>query len=376
MAIQSRLEFLNTAKKICIVKPDAMGDFLLCLPTIDAIRENNTEAIVYLLVSPSVYLIAKGLSSVDYVIPISLFTSQEKNISDLACCKNFLDSLVDEFDVCILLRWDCDFYWATPLVYLINAKVKLGYSVKCNQRKMELTPGYDEYLNNLNYDSNIKHEVVKNIDLIGIERIPESIYSEYLNTNFEFDQLSNDLVIKFFKDGYYAIAISASQNIKMLSVETWIDICKKLPLSIREKTLIFGGLEHHGLGERIAKQTNLINLCGVFKPLQLIHFLKKCKGILAVDSFIKHAASFHTIPIVEFSNQSKLGNPDSEYGGIRFSAYGTNTKLLKPNIPMDNCPNDMCISSHSHCINNIDFIELSNVINQLFFNSQEVVKIY
>ncbi len=364
-----KLEGISSLKTICIVKPDAMGDFLLSIPAIDLLRQMFPESKIYLLVSTATYQIAKGLRSVDVVLPIPLFSNQQRNIEDLISVSKFLHTQESKFDLCILMRWDCDYYWASPLIHTINSIVKLGYSAKCSERKFKDTPDYDLFFNDLNYDSSIEHEVVKNMKLIGAQIFPKSIYSEYLKISFDAHIHPDNKIAMLFNNGYYAVAISSSQNFKKLSTKKWISILQIISKEFKLPLVILGGPEDISIAENISKNTKCINLCGLLKPLELIYFLKNCQGLLAVDSFVKHAASFHSVPIIEFSPQSKLGNPESEYGGIRFGAFGSKSILIKPNQPLDSCPNDQCNSQESHCINNLDEEEIHQAVNNLFLNN-------
>ena len=71
--------------KICIERSDRMGDMILTLPVIQAIKEKNPHAIIHVIASQKNLKICKQYSLIDKIFEKSNFSSSfsmlSKNIS-------------------------------------------------------------------------------------------------------------------------------------------------------------------------------------------------------------------------------------------------------------------------------------------------------
>lgn len=360
-------QIISSAQNICVIKPDALGDFLLATPALKKLREMAPQAKITLLVSPYVHQLAQGLTCVDVVLGVKLLQAQEKTPQLLQATARAINQVAGPFDVALVMRWDTDWYGATPLAHGLGAQYRIGYSLACLPKKSISTPGYDALLTHTLDDKSITHEVLKNMQLVGLHEWP---------VNFAGIDLGQNEVVRagklpscVTKEPFYGVAISCTRETRKLTVPNWVRLIEAVKSTFGLRVLVFAGPTPVDLqqGALIAAQTYSIDTSGQFNPLQTIAALTYCRGMIAVDSFIKHAAAFVGVPVVELCQQSKLGNPEAEWGGVRFGAYGVKTQIIKPDAPLADCEGaEDCQSPFSHCINHVRTDEVLQAVQEVF----------
>lgn len=352
------------------MKPDGLGDFILSVHALKYLRDSRPEAHITLFVAPRVFELARSIPYVDLVLPIYLFNYKGDDlVSNLFKIKSSLENLnIDRFDLAIILRYDFDYYNACLLSFALEIPIRIGYSVKSLKFQNFQNEIYDQFLTHKLEDQAVESEVIKNLKLVGCNEWP----MDYSNINLGFKSSARVLMDRLSEltkfnacKGFVAIGISSLLEIKKINSERWVEYIKVIKEVTQNEVLIFGGQDDIEIGNYLEEKTNSISLCGKLNLLDTIDILSFANFFIGVDSFLKHAASLSGKCVIEFSCQSKIGNPEMEYGGIRFSAYGVKSIVLKPDAPLEQCSIHRCQATNSHCINQISTDELVNAVRSI-----------
>jgi ADP-heptose:LPS heptosyltransferase len=358
---------LAQSKRICIVKPDALGDFLLALPALCAMRGCYPDSHITLLTNPSVYPLATCFDVADVLLPVPLFAKQGVSAQDVQmAAQSVLTLCGGGFDTTVLLRWDIDYYAAAALVFAMNSPQRITYGAQCSAQKLARTPAFDSFFTHVIDDQKVEHEALKNAALLGMDP-PAPYWQSAAATLRSGPAVQARLATEFTVGGpYIAVGISASMARKKLSLARWKAILEALAKRFPVPLVVLGGPEDNGFAEQLCAASGALNYCGRLGFAATFMALRNAEGIVAVDSFAKHAAALAGVPVVELSCQSALGDPAAEYGGVRFGAWGVASWLIKPPFPADDCPVHGCLHSDSHCINGIDPLAVVSACVELF----------
>ena len=358
---------LAQCKRICIVKPDALGDFLLALPALFALRRLYPAAYMTLLTNPTVYPLADCFDVADVLLPVPLFAKQGASAQDVQmAAQSVLTLCGGGFDATVLLRWDIDYYAAAALVFSMNSPQRITYGAQCSAQKSARTPAFDSFFTHVLVDGKVEHEAIKNAALLGLDS-PAPDWQPAAATMRVAAATQARMEMAFAVQGpFIAVGISASMARKKLSLERWKVIVAALAQRFEIPLVVLGGPEDVTLAAQLCAATGAENYCGRLGFAATLLALRNAAGIVAVDSFIKHAAALAGVPVVELSCQPARGDPATEYGGVRFGAWGVASRVIKPPFPAGDCPVDGCLHSDSHCINGIDPLTVVSACVELF----------
>jgi ADP-heptose:LPS heptosyltransferase len=335
------------------------------------LRKKFPDAFITLISGTRNYMIARWCPDVDQIILCPLFST--KNINDIMVedaaqlLKKLLKSCGTAFpDLGIVLRWDVDFYGAAALLYRLEIPNRIGYSEHCTEGKSVANKGYDNFYTQIISDDTIEHEVIKNIKLID-QNIHNYQSISLQIQRYETIDASNNAASYMrqlnLADKFIAIGIGSSLAFKTLDYSKWIDLIKNVISNTKRQVCIFGGKEDVKLADDLSNMLGCISLTGLLRPIESFSILKHAVLVISTDSFVKHLAAAADVPTIELSSHSKKGDPKSEFGGLRFGAWGNRSIIIKPPGPRSGCHVDKCLSHVPHCILDIDINEVSKAIN-------------
>ena len=364
-------------ESIIVIKPDALGDFILATPALAQLRKKNPSALITLLASSRNIKIAKWSPDVDQVIEVPLFGMNAKNITAEYINETaFSLTKIIRHDqksnsIGYLMRFDADFYGASPLMYAMKIQKRIGYSESVLPRKSIINKGYDSFMTECIRDSCTEHEVIKNIRLIcesnpfKAASICLDRYETALNSLKALDVLS-----RYKSNGNFLIlGIGASIASKKLESKFWIQLLQSINHRF-DNIFIIGSEEDKIMAnEIIVECKHVSDLCGELTPMEVFSFAKHSRLAICTDSFVKHVAAAANVTTIELSAHTQLGNPNSEYGGIRFGAWGNKSYIVKPLNPLSGCTPDQCLSTSAHCISTISIEDVINLVFKVLDDS-------
>ncbi len=363
-------------EQIFIFKPDALGDFILATSAIRFLRNQFPRSQIVLLVSPTVFSIARWCVDADIVLPVGQFLLQNINNDIIKETANSVRRLAGIDDLRhasgVNLRWDVDYYGAGPLMYSLGIGRRIGYSESVNLSKTRLNKGYDFFYTQILVDKGVEHEVIKNNKIaahMANGKFSDSFGSSPINSYVtKWHQENAEYLLRSLNllgCDVVCVGIGASKAFKQLAIWQWVELLSSLSKPGR-KFLILGGETDRLSGERLCSAIpNVISIAGKVDPLGVIPFLLRSKLCICTDSFVKHIAAAVGTVTVELSSHSKAGDSESEYGGMRFGAWETATYVLKPETHANGCDANYCRANEPHCILGLDLTAAADLVDRL-----------
>ncbi len=291
-------------RKILFIRSDRIGDFLLNLPAIHALKETFPSAEISVVVDPNVEELILYHPDIERSIPFRMPPRRSKKEWFFL----FQRLNKEKFDLVIV---------SNPHKYfhLLTALLRIPYRVGYNQKwgfLLTHTIQDREAKNN-------RHEVEYNLDLVSLigaklrDPFSENSYMIYLTPPEEksFMELIEAYGI-FSEKGWIVIHPFTTDPKKEWPMQMWAEFLNRLTEwnlasgNLLEIILI-GGQEEEASREILSKtdQRSLKNLVGMLTLRQLAALLKKAKLLLSNDSGPVHiAAAFQTETIVLFGGGS------------------------------------------------------------------------
>lgn len=277
-------------KKILVIKLSAVGDVILSIPSLRAIRNRFPDASICVLVGRKSRKIIRNCPYVDDVIVYSP-TSAKNRIGDLLRMAKLLAK--EDFDVVVDLQNNKASHF---LAYACGAKLRAGH----NNRKWA-------FLLNRRAKNNFQgpvapldhqHEVLK---LIGVDE-----YEKKLSMWAEASE--NKKITSFLNSQWVAgsqtlVGINPGSSLrwptKQWPVENFAKLCDELARR-NIRVIMTGAPEDAPLGEELMRLTKNkpINAIGQTSITELAALIKRCQVFISSDSAPMHVAAAMETPLV------------------------------------------------------------------------------
>ncbi|MFC2103210.1 glycosyltransferase family 9 protein [Bacteroidota bacterium] len=272
-------------ERILVIQTAFLGDAILTLPMIQALKVKNNRQIVDVLSIPSTEEVFLSSPYVDNVIVMD----KRKTHRGLLALNRFIQKL------------KCNNYTKiySPHRSFRSAYMTLGLDVResygFNNSSLKFVY---KYITDYNYQH---HEVQRNLSLIGKETdssgwkiLPEISVSENQKARV------NDLLAKTrLTDSFITIAPGSVWKTKRYPKESFIQIIKLLVTS-GEKVLLIGGSDDKRLCDEIQSEVDseIIVFAGNLVIPETVWLLKKSKLLITNDSAPTHLGMSADIPVI------------------------------------------------------------------------------
>ena len=353
-------------RAILVIKLDEIGDVVLSSAFLRELRRNNPQAHITLIVKDQCRNLVElcpyinrllSFDGLNYLKKHGFFTALQLT---LEFCIDHLWS--QQYDLCLIPRFDHDMYLATFLAYLSGAKHRIGYSETVTPWKARNNKGYNQFLTGALSTTAVEHEVVSNLKLL-----------RYLGGKVAHDQLEvwtgahdeqlAQTVVPHFPGNTIAISPGAEGSVRSWPIERYIELAKRLQADHPIRFVILGapGEEQPALQfvEAIAGQT--INLLGKTTLRQSAAILRQCDLYFGRNTGLSHIAAAVDIPVVEITCQPRTGHAMHVLSPIRFRPYNNKSVVLQPDEYLPPCHGN-CSAKQPHCIMQIEIEEAYNAV--------------
>lgn len=287
-------------KKILAVRNDRLGEFLLNIPALRALKESLQGSRLTLVVSSSVKDLAQDLDCVDEVI---VWENRKHKFSEVIRFSRQLKNR--KFDICVIFNPSKEF---NIISFMAGVTVRLGYNRKWG---FLLTHKIEDrkYLGQ-------KHEVEYNLELVGLIGVKATDKRLYLNVDGDIlGQLSRDLGINN-TDTVIAVHPWTSDPVKQWPVERFSCLASKLLEYPQVKVVIVGGQEEITRSNELfaVPKANLINMTGKTSLKELAALLKICRVLVSGDSGPVHLACSVGTPVIAIFRNDIPGKTPTRWG--------------------------------------------------------------
>lgn len=359
--------------KIIVRSPNWIGDAVLCLSSIEYLKEKIPQSHITVLAKDWVKDIFLNHPVVDEVIPFN----NHKGIKSA------------NFDVGILFT---NSFSSAFLFFLAGIKKRTGYKTdlrsifltdgiplpknleKLHQKDYyfeivkKLTPGNETPKNPTLYLTDEEIEKADNtLKNLGINDNPQS---PLISTKSEHGDKSPLYVFGENKGGQPVTSSTTSMAdrrnplvgifpgasygpAKMWGAEKFKALAEKFVRNGNKKILIFGGNKEKDLGNKIQNETfGIINLCGKTTMRELMALIKKCDVFVTNDTGPMHMASALNVPVVA------IFGPTNTH---RTSPLGPST-IIKKEVSCSPCKHRICPLKHHDCMEKISVEEVFEAV--------------
>ena len=291
MILEDDFSKIENVKKIAVLRCGALGDFLVTLPALKAIKIAYPQAEIVLLGKPwHKKFLVKGRTPVDRVVVVPLkkgIHEQENETENEDAIQSFFDAMQDEhFDVAINLQGNG--VSANPFIKKLNAAFRVGLASENSER---LDRDIDFY-----YYQNETIRYIEVAKLIGA-------YTSDLEPQIQVLESDNDeiegVLALLNKKRFVVLQACAVDERRMWPLENYAplaDVLKQQNLEI----VFTGSKEDKDAVENVIASMNYpaINACGKMSLGGLTALLSKAALVIGADTGPLHLARAVNTPSV------------------------------------------------------------------------------
>jgi heptosyltransferase-2 len=270
-------------KNILVVRSDRLGEFLLNIPAIRALKETYPDAKIILAVNAKVKELAEAVEYADEVVVWDDVFRK--------CLRRRM------FDACVVLNPTKEAHLAC---FFAGIPVRVGYNRKWG---ILLTQKIAD-----NKGLGLKHEVESNLELVSL------IGAKTNDKSISLGRLPS------YNNPEYAGAIAVhpytSDALKQWPIEQFRRLIKKLAEESKYKVIIVGKEEftRGGLESFDGLGSNVINLINRTSLVELVQILKQCRLLVTCDSGPMHLAEAAGTPVVALFRNDISGKTALRWG--------------------------------------------------------------
>ncbi|MBA2123891.1 hypothetical protein B9J78_02985 [bacterium Unc6] len=309
-------------KRILILKLSALGDVLLSIPSIRALRENLPHARIDVLVDKRYVDVFQRCP---YINNCLVWDTRKPKI------KNLMEIVQKIKPQCYDMSIDFQNNKTTHIISFLSF-IGSRYGYKRGWGRVLLNKGITFKPSN---SGPIEHqwEILKQIGII-----PKYDALEFWTTNY--DEEFADMILKdaWLTEGQILFGISAwassDWKTKIWKIENYAELANRLGKEFNGRVLITGTKDREKDARLLAGliQTKPINLVGKTTVSRLAAIFKKCKVVVTVDSASMHLASAVGVPTIAIFGPT---NP-------RWHIVNKNISVLQSDIKCINCYRKKC----------------------------------
>ena len=336
---------LSLSPKILIIRLDQLGDVVMTLPLIQALKERFPESSCTLLVQEAWAPLFHGDQLLDRVVvrtskkPMWLPGSFHPLWSAWRTYKQKLS--VTGYDVVISPRFDTDQHQATFIALLNRATVYLGYKSQW-QIMCPFTQGFDM--------AGVRHEVLRGLDLLEPLGIPVRypVLDLHIGLNAQRHRLAiSEEPLKL------VVALGLGSSVK--SGKRWPVSYFSTCLHILERHVPIAPIIVCSLAELdLAKEFESafgseVPIFSDYDIESAAELLRRSDLYIGNDSGGAHLAAAVGVPVVVVSAHTSSSGMGGLLSPHRFRPWSDRVLVAMPRVPLSPCVNS-CIASEAHCI--------------------------
>jgi ADP-heptose:LPS heptosyltransferase len=319
---------LKDINKILFITLSNIGDVILTLPVLSALKDNFPSAVIDVVVGPKPEEVFRKDPRVNRIFIYNKYADLKEKLE-------FIKKLrAEKYDLAIDMK-------TSIMPMLILAKNRSGIFLK-NKRDAE-------------------HKRIKHLSCL----IPFGIaYREQKNIYIDKDSkgaVDRILADNGVQDSDILIGIShgSKSRLKQWTKEGFIDVIKNIMKDQRYKIVLIGDIKETDISKEITravKQSGVIDLTGKTSLGELFALINRFKLLLTCDSASMHIASDLGVRVVAL-----FGPTDPKEYGPR----GSKDIILRKNLKCSPCKKAQCKLETHECMKSISASEVFEAIKNL-----------
>jgi lipopolysaccharide heptosyltransferase II len=311
---------LSRKEKFLVVRTDRMGDVILSLPVLEAIKSVFPKSHVAIMVSPYTQEVLANNPHLDDII-----IDDHKNVNrGLGGYFRLVKEIRSrKFDVCVLLHPTLRL---ALILFLSGIRYRIGTGYRFYQiffnRKL-----YQHRKKNLKHQSDYDMDMLQPLG-IKARRILPKVYLSKSEEDLA-DRILEDFAIE--EDDLLVAVHPGSGNSSLnLPIKRFAQAADSLIEDVRAKVVITGTKEEKGLADLMEgyMRNKPINLAGRTNLRQLVSLLKKADVLISNSTGPMHLSAALGTPTVA------IFCPIFAAGPIRWGPRGEGHEVVLPPVPM------------------------------------------
>ena len=348
---------VRDARKILVLRADAIGDMVLMTPFLRELRRSNPSAWITMVTDPRFVNLVELCPYVNEVLTFDpRFGGRmgRLQLHSRALRLALTHLWPRKFDLAFLPRWDVDYYHSTYVAYFSRAPRRVGYSEKVSPLKHDSNRNYDCLLTRTLDDRAPKHEVERNLDFLReVGGIDSEDGLELWLSEEDRDLARKALTLRGIRHGDLVIGIApgAGHPKRIWPIGRFIEFGRFLQREHGARLLIVGGTEDRDRTFRLQEELGsaAVAFSGEMTLRQTAALLEQTQLMVANDSGPMHLAAAAGAAILEISCHPVAGDPSHANSPVRFHPWTKQYAVLQPTEPIEPCTS-ACEWHDAHCI--------------------------
>ncbi len=344
-------------RRILVVRLDEIGDAVMNVPLLRALRRGFPEAHLAAVMRPAA---AALLAPCPYLDALHALDTPARGASRLA--GRYRGALAfararfpaERFDLAVVPRWEVDKYFATPLAYWSGAPLRIGYSERVSREKAVKNRGWDRLLTHPLPGGHGQHEVHRALGVAAFLGAPVDDDTLELWTTPEDEAAAERLLAAAgVLPGAPLVALAPGAGLprRQWPAARLAEVGRRLAAHSGLRPLVLGGPEDHQLGAEVAAGIGpaAVDLTGWASLRETVALVRRCQLFVGNDSGPMHLAAAAGTPVVAVSCHPRGADPEHHNAPERFGPWGAPSTVVRPELPRPPCP-DGCTTTAPHCI--------------------------
>ncbi|CAG1066552.1 heptosyltransferase III [uncultured bacterium] len=298
-------------RRILVVKLDEIGDAVMLTPFVRELRAGLPQAWITLVVKPQLKELWDICPYVDEVVAFDRQAGPSSLRGHLRALLFAAKKLWKKrFDLAIVPRWDSDIYNASFLAYFSGARERLGYSESVIAGKRQLNKGYDRLYTKVSFDAGLKHDSLRNLDLLRGMGLRAGEMKTELWVNQDDLKAADELLASkgVLRDDLLACIYPSggSSVLKQWPVENFIELGRWIQKTCGAKVIVAGGPGDEKVCREVTEGVGggAVNLCGGLGLRRAAAVFKRCGVFIGNDTGPTHMAAAMGAPVIAIFGSS------------------------------------------------------------------------
>jgi heptosyltransferase-2 len=343
-----------------VVRPDEIGDVVLTSPFLRELRHNLPAAWITLVVKPALANLVEHCPYVNEVVPYDSTTAGRPfALGQLWKAFNLGRRHLAKraFHLACMPRWDVDYQCTTFLLYFSGARWRVGYSENVALHKKRANPGLHRLLTDPLEDAQLKHEVLRNLEVIRalggrVENDDLELWIDEQDHAFAEQALRSASL----QAGEVLVGLGpggGNSPLKKWPTENFAELARRLHTRLRARVVLVGGPGEEHLTAQIGRVlgSSAIDLVGKATLRQTAALLQRCSLYIGNDYGPTHIAAAMGVPVIA------LFGPSCPH---RFAPWSDSATVICLSLRcspcsrlhhQDRCP--VCILGQPRCMTDI-----------------------
>lgn len=339
---------LSKKPKILVTRLDRIGDVMLSMPAIQAIRDTFPDAQICAMTRPSTAELLERHPAVNEVL-VYRYEKKGRHSGPIGNLRFIQEIARRKFDIAFILHPS---YRSHFVPYFAGIPYRIGFDSKIPFTLTERVPDRRA--------EGAKHESEYTLDVVRAFKVPIELKNKASFLLFQSDEIYLENTRPLL-----AVHAGASCDSKKWAKERFVEVSKQAIQLLDCDVVVVGGKEEKDLGSFLKKEIGgrVTDLTGQLSLTELAALLKKSRLLLSNDSGPVHIAAAVGTPTVCIFGRNQAG-----LSAKRWRALGSKHRVIQKDVGCVICLAHDC-TINFECLKAIDSETVFKNVQELWMGS-------